>query len=124
MQVADHIHALPVCGFGEHNPHDPSCEDKGIEIACGEIVDPNHPSFGMALCRHRKGRDPEVMVKWVIFILVAIILVIELLVIEVFLIEILIKIVVLILTLIIIWLEVRQLRPPGMPPQVPPGKPR
>jgi hypothetical protein len=52
----DHIHELPVCGFGAHNPHDPSCAElHGREIACGEIVDPNNPNVGKALCRHKEG---------------------------------------------------------------------
>jgi hypothetical protein len=113
--MADHIHPLPVCGFDEHKPHAPGCEDQGVEIACGEIVDPDHPGFGMALCRHRKGIDREVILKWVIFVLVAILLVIELLVIRIAVVEILIKIVVMILTLFIIWLEVRLLKPPVRP---------
>lgn len=52
--MTDHIHDLPVCGYGGHNPHAPSCTGKGKMIACGEIVDPADPNFGKALCRHEE----------------------------------------------------------------------
>jgi hypothetical protein len=52
--MADHVHKTPVCSFGAHNPHAPSCANmRGKEIACGTIVDPAHPNVGSALCRHR-----------------------------------------------------------------------
>ena len=51
--MRDHIHPLPVCGFDNHRPHAPGCaNEKGRMIACGTIIDPNHPHVGMALCRH------------------------------------------------------------------------
>jgi hypothetical protein len=50
--LPDHVHDLPVCGYGAHTPHAPSCDGRGLMIACGEIVDPAHPDVGRALCRH------------------------------------------------------------------------
>ena len=52
--MSDHIHNVPVCGFDGHNPHAPNCITMhGEMIACGTIVDPNHPDVGDALCRHK-----------------------------------------------------------------------
>ncbi len=54
-----HVHPLPVCNFGEHEPHAPDCAGRARRVACGTIIDPLHPDFGMALCMHRKA-DPGV----------------------------------------------------------------
>lgn len=59
--MPDHIHDLPVCGFGAHNPNDPSCSTvQGRMIACGEIVDKNNPNFGKALCRHKVEAEKKI----------------------------------------------------------------
>jgi len=48
-----HVHPDPVCGFGAHRPHDPSCtEMDGRMIACGESDRPDWPYPGRALCGH------------------------------------------------------------------------
>ncbi len=62
--MSDHIHPLPVCGFGDHRPHAPGCASQASRmVACGKIVDPNHPHFGMALCRHQEpGALPDDLV--------------------------------------------------------------
>ncbi len=48
----DHFHDLPVCGYQPHKPHAGDCPQEPM-IACGSIVDPQHPEFGRALCRHK-----------------------------------------------------------------------
>jgi hypothetical protein len=62
--MARHVHPDPVCGFGAHRPHDPSCtEMDGRMIACGESDRPDWPYPGRALCGHADGPffNPE---KW------------------------------------------------------------
>lgn len=51
--MGQHVHPDPVCGFGAHRPHDPSCtEMDGRMIACGESDRPDWPYPGQALCGH------------------------------------------------------------------------
>ncbi|WP_418318051.1 hypothetical protein [Piscinibacter sakaiensis] len=56
--IVEHVHPLPVCGFGAHSPHAPHCAGLGRLVACGQVVDPQHPAYGNALCWHRRPDAP------------------------------------------------------------------
>ncbi len=58
--MPDHLHDPPVCGFGEHNPHDDSCLVPGLgaEILCGFIDPAITLPPGKVLCRHRAAVAP------------------------------------------------------------------